>query len=270
MPKISVITPTYSSEKFIERTIRTVLGQTLQDWEMIIVDDHSPDKTSEIVRDYEKKDGRIKGVFLEKNSGGPSHPTNVGIAQARGEYVALLDHDDEWMPDKLQKQAALLDAEPSVGLVSCDAVVKDDDGREIGARDNVKHKNTLHEELSCNFVFGCSSVMARKKVFDTIGGFDENCRVSQDWEFYIRVFANGFGFDFVPEPLFISHPTEQSQWKGVAYLKRAKEMEYILDKHRQLFVADRPAFRDRLRRLGGLYVLAGRYITGLKYLSRSL
>ncbi|MCL4399806.1 glycosyltransferase [Patescibacteria group bacterium] len=271
MAKVSVIIPTYNSERFIERTIKTVLAQTFQGWEMIIVDDCSSDRTKDIVKDYERKDKRIKGVFLDRNSGGPSYPTNVGVNSSGGEYIALLDHDDEWLPDKIEKQMLILENKPDVGIVSCDCVIKNDDGKEIGIRDNVNHVNVLHDELFCNFVFGCSSVLIRKNVFDAVEGFDEKCRVSQDWEFYIRVFEDGFGFDFVPERLFISHPVlKSSQWKGISYLKRAEEMKYILDKHRKLFLDDSVAFKNRLRRLGGLYIFSRKYIAGLKYLFKSL
>lgn len=100
---VSIITPSYESEKFISQTIESVLGQTHQNWEMIIVDDASLDKTSSIVEEYLQKDSRIKLFKLQENSG-PAVARNRAIEEAKGRYIAFLDSDDLWKPQKLQKQ----------------------------------------------------------------------------------------------------------------------------------------------------------------------
>ncbi len=100
---VSIITPSYKSAKFISQTIESVLAQTYKDWEMIIVDDLSPDNANEIVEEYIIKDNRIKLIKLEKNSG-PAVARNRAIKEAKGRYMAFLDADDLWMPDKLEKQ----------------------------------------------------------------------------------------------------------------------------------------------------------------------
>ena len=100
---ISIITPSYKSEKFISQTIESVLSQTYKNWEMIIVDDCSPDNSYEIIEDYVKKDNRIKLIKLEKNSG-PAVARNTAIKESRGRYIAFLDADDLWIPEKLEKQ----------------------------------------------------------------------------------------------------------------------------------------------------------------------
>lgn len=100
---VSIITPSYKSVKFISQTIESVLNQTYQDWEMIIVDDVSPDNSNEIIEKYIKKDDRIKLIKLEKN-GGPAVARNRAIEEASGRYIAFLDADDLWMPGKLEKQ----------------------------------------------------------------------------------------------------------------------------------------------------------------------
>lgn len=100
---VSIITPIYNSEAFIGDTIESVLLQTFQDWEMIIVDDCSSDNSVEIIKFYSKKDSRIKLVKLEKNSGA-AVARNTAISRAQGRYIAFLDADDLWLPSKLERQ----------------------------------------------------------------------------------------------------------------------------------------------------------------------
>lgn len=100
---VSIITPSYKSEKFISQTIESVLAQTYQNWEMLIVDDASPDNSNEIIEEYCKKDSRIKLIKLEKNSG-PAVARNRAIEEAKGRFIAFLDADDLWKPEKLEKQ----------------------------------------------------------------------------------------------------------------------------------------------------------------------
>lgn len=105
---VSIITPCYRAEATIAQTIESVLSQTFTDWEMIIVDDHSNDRSAEIIKGYCEKDPRIKYFRLDKPSGSPSTPRNKGIEMAKGEFIAFLDADDAWFPEKLEKQIAYM------------------------------------------------------------------------------------------------------------------------------------------------------------------
>lgn len=100
---VSIITPSYKSKRFISQTIDSVLAQTYQNWEMIIVDDVSPDNSNKIIEEYCKKDSRIKLIKLEKNSG-PAVARNKAIEESKGRYIAFLDADDMWKSEKLEKQ----------------------------------------------------------------------------------------------------------------------------------------------------------------------
>jgi glycosyltransferase involved in cell wall biosynthesis len=100
---VSIITPSYNSAKFIGKTIESVLDQIYQNWEMIIVDDVSPDNSNEIIEEYCKKDTRIKLIKLEQNSGA-AVARNRAIKESKGRYIAFLDADDMWKPEKLEKQ----------------------------------------------------------------------------------------------------------------------------------------------------------------------
>ena len=101
-PVFSVIIPLYNSEEYIGNTIQSVLNQTYDSWELIVVDDCSTDNSKEIVRDIEKNDSRIKLIESGENFGGPAKPRNMGIKSSRGKYIAFLDSDDIWYRDKLE------------------------------------------------------------------------------------------------------------------------------------------------------------------------
>ena len=103
-PLVSIVTPCYNSENFIDDCIQSVLNQTYTDWELLIIDDCSTDSTYSKILSYSAKDSRIKVFRTSSPSGGPSHPRNIGITHARGEYISFLDSDDLWLPNKLSEQ----------------------------------------------------------------------------------------------------------------------------------------------------------------------
>lgn len=104
---VSIIMPSYNSAKFIPTTIESVLNQAYQNWEMIIVDDTSSDSSNDIIDDFIQRDNRIKLIKLDKNSG-PAIARNRAIEEAKGRYIAFLDSDDLWTPDKLSKQISFM------------------------------------------------------------------------------------------------------------------------------------------------------------------
>ena len=114
-PKVSVIIPTYNRAHLVGRAIRSVLNQTYQDFEIIVVDDGSTDNTEEVVKSF--NDPRIRYIRHEKNRGG-SAACNTGIRAARGEYIAFQDSDDEWLPEKLEKQMQVFENTPT-GVGGC-------------------------------------------------------------------------------------------------------------------------------------------------------
>jgi len=110
MPLVSIITPCYNAQAYIAEAIESVLAQTYEHWEMLIVDDASTDKSREIIQSYAEKDSRIKLIMNEQNRG-TARSRNRAIEQARGEYIALLDSDDVWLSNKLEVQITLMDSE---------------------------------------------------------------------------------------------------------------------------------------------------------------
>lgn len=110
MPKVSIITPSYESSKFIAKAINSVLGQSLDDWEMIVVDDCSADDSAAIVSSFAEQDARVKLIELSKNSGA-AVARNEAIKVAQGRYIAFLDSDDIWQPEKLKSQITFMESE---------------------------------------------------------------------------------------------------------------------------------------------------------------
>ena len=113
---VSVITPSYNSAAYIEETIRSVQQQTFTEWEMLIVDDCSSDETCEIVRRISQSDDRIK-LFIQPQNMGAGAARTLGMRKASGQYIAYLDADDIWLPEKLEKQMAYLETHPEIELV---------------------------------------------------------------------------------------------------------------------------------------------------------
>ena len=163
---VSIITPTYNCAKFIAKTIDSVLAQTYENWEMIIVDDRSEDNTKEIVEKYVQRDSRIKYHILEKNSGAAVARTTA-MKIARGSYMAFLDSDDLWMPDKLELQIRWM--EENGHVFSCTAYEQIDEEDKPTGKVIKTVKKTGYNRLLLDCPVGNSSVMYN---VDVMGKFE--------------------------------------------------------------------------------------------------
>jgi teichuronic acid biosynthesis glycosyltransferase TuaG len=170
---VSIITPSYNSSKFISQTIESVLSQTYQEWEMIIVDDASPDNANEIIVKYIKKDSRIKLAKLEKNSG-PAVARNRATEEAKGKYIAFLDSDDIWLPNKLEKQIKFMNHN-KLAVTYCSYKTIDESGGLINTR-IVKNHITYQDMLKSNHIGNLTGIYDCKKLgkyyMDNIGHED--------------------------------------------------------------------------------------------------
>ena len=156
-PLISVVMPNYNGKKFVSEAIQTVLDQTYRNYELIIVDDCSTDNSVEIIRDFIKQDNRITLITNAENHG-VSFARNLGIQRARGEYIALMDNDDTWELDKLEKQLAL--ALEGADVVYCSYDFIDANGRTIKKPFIVPEQATFRSMLSSSVV-SCSTAFIR-------------------------------------------------------------------------------------------------------------
>ncbi len=202
MPKVSVIIPVYNGEKFLSEAIESVVAQTYLDWEIITVNDGSTDRSLEILRKYEKQLPSKIYVINQENKG-PSLTRNMAIAEAKGEYIAFLDCDDSWLPEKLEKQVEFLDLNKEFGLIYSDCYVIDYNGNIKGNTYSSRIKpfrgNVFNELLYTNFI-PTSTVMVRSEVFDDVGLFNPMLRISQDYDLWIRI-AETCPIDFIDQPL---------------------------------------------------------------------
>lgn len=148
---VSIVVPVYNVEKFIKETIRTIKQQTYSNWELLLVNDCSSDKSVEIIKEYVKEDSRIKLINLEKNSGA-AVARNTGIENANGKYIAFLDSDDLWKKQKLEKQIAFMEKNNySFTYTAYDFA--DEEGNKINKTVNIPEKLTYKQALKNTTIF---------------------------------------------------------------------------------------------------------------------
>ena len=198
MSKVSIIIPTYNSGKYLFETIDSVLFQTYPsfDIEVIIIDDGSRDDTKEILQKYKNKI-----IYIYQENKGPSAARNAGIKIAKGEYIAFLDADDVYEPEKIQKQAQLLEKNKDIGIVYCWRNFIDEDDNVLPQKGKVYGRGNLFNNLLEGSLFPSSVLMIRREIFDNVGLFDESLYTAEDWDFCLRAAKKGVLFDYVPEYL---------------------------------------------------------------------
>ena len=198
-PTVSVIIPTYNRVHLIGKAIKSVLNQTYQDFEIIVIDDGSTDNTGEIIRSF--KDKRVKYIKKYKENKGISVARNIGIKMARGKYIALLDSDDEWLPEKLDKQVKILQSEsPEVGVVCSWSYNIDEKGNYISKRYLPKKDGYIYEDLLSTNPISVPTVLIRKECFNRVGLFDDLLNAQEDWDMWIRI-AKYYRFALIKIPL---------------------------------------------------------------------
>lgn len=182
MVKVSIIIPTYNRAQLLPRALETVLSQTYKDFEVIVVDDGSTDNTPEIMKQFE---GRVK--YIRKENGGSASARNRGIEESKGEYIAFLDSDDYWMPEKLAEQVKILDAYPKVGIVYGRMPIVNEKGERLGTKPAGVSGKNFKELLEVWGDLPTSTVMTRKVCFDKAGMFDTALATMQDIDMWLRI-----------------------------------------------------------------------------------
>jgi len=185
-PKISVLMPAYNAEKYIGEAIESILNQTFKDFEFIVIDDCSTDKTWEIIQKYAANDLRIRFFKNEKNLK-LSLTLNKGIDLCRSQYVARMDADDFSYPDRLEKQYNFMENNPEVGISGgsmnvCDQFLNVRSVRNYNLTDEEIRKHIFRYSPFCHPL-----VIIRKAVFDKVGKYDTNFNPAEDYELYFRI-----------------------------------------------------------------------------------
>ncbi|MEO0425621.1 MAG: glycosyltransferase family 2 protein [Pseudomonadota bacterium] len=194
MPTVSVIMPAFRASKTIREAVDSVLAQRFQDFELLVVEDGCPERSGEIA--LQAQDPRVR--LIRQANRGLAGARNTGIAAADGRYIALLDSDDRWMANKLERHVALLDREPQVGVSYSASALIGSDGRPLGLAQRPRLKRVTPARVFCrNPVGNGSAAVIRREVFDQIAFhrpeqnrpefFDETFRQSEDIECWVRI-----------------------------------------------------------------------------------
>ncbi len=224
--KISVIIPVFNRSALIRRAVDSVLSQSLPPDEIIVVDDGSTDDTLRILKNYERK---IK-IIAQKNRG-VSTARNAGIREAKGDWVALLDSDDEWLPKKLEYAVEYIRNNPAIKIFQCEEIwIRN--GKRVNPK--IKHKklsgNIFKESLPL-CIISPSAVIIKKEIFSKVGLFDETLPVCEDYDLWLRI-TKRFTVGLDPRAGVIKyggHADQLSHAYAAMDIYRIKAMEKHLD-----------------------------------------
>ena len=194
MPTVSVIIHTYNNEKFIVETVESVLNQTYKDYEIIIVDDGSEDGTRDALMPYMQK---IR--YHYKENGGIASAKNAGINLSEAEFVAFLDHDDLWVPDKLQLQMECFNENHQVGLVYA-KYTSFRDGKELRTKPEKGYSGWIFKELLAKSFIQTSTVVVKKECLNAVGPYDESFSLGDEYDMFLRI-SKKFQCGFVDKGL---------------------------------------------------------------------
>lgn len=265
-PDVSVIIPTYNRANLVGRSIQSVLSQTYRDFEVIIVDDASKDNTEDIIKSFFDK--RIRYIRHKENKGG-SAARNTGIRLAKGEFLAFLDSDDEWLPEKLEKQIEVFQKTSSdVGVVYTGYYWIGNNTKTYTPPDRITQKdgNIQAALLKENFVT-TSAALVKKECFEKLGLFDERFPALQDWELFIR-FSKYYCFKCIDEPLAILY--YQSASISGNQNVRTEAMKLIIEKHLKDFKKFNETLAKHYVSIGRQSYYNGYIYKGIKYYLKAI
>jgi len=209
-PKVTVIMSAYNAERFVAESIQSVLNQTLKDFELIVINDASKDRTGPIVKKF--RDKRIK-YFERKQNNGKSHAVNFGFEKAQGKYACIFDADDVMVNYKLEVCTKILDKNPEYGLVYGNAWAIDEASEITGplsfpsrAKRNIGDQfpdlSFSMEKLGEKCFFSQGSTLFRMEAIRKVGGLDEELHVAEDWDLWLRI-AEKYKVYYCPVPLYL-------------------------------------------------------------------
>jgi teichuronic acid biosynthesis glycosyltransferase TuaG len=179
---VSIVTPVYNIGNFLKETVDSVLTQSYKNWELLLIDDNSSDDSADIIRMYEKKDSRIKGFYLPENKGA-GNSRNVGLDNADGEYIAFLDSDDLWLPDKLEQQVNFFKNRKEVQILYSWYSIIDEKGAESVYFKAPSKLNFARLKYN-NYILTSTLICTKQAVANIRFSL---MRVRQDWVFFLDI-----------------------------------------------------------------------------------
>ena len=200
-PLVSVVIPAFNAASVIAETLDSVCAQTFQDFEVIIVDDGSTDETAAVAREFCAADARF--TLIQQPNGGPSVARNTAVEHARGEWIAFLDADDVWLPEKLARQMELFREDPRANFLFTNYYFWDG-SRNFSAyyrQSRPLPEGDAGRQLVFACVYGCSAVVVRRETLQAVGPFDPDLPFAQDWDMWLRIAERGMWARGTREPL---------------------------------------------------------------------
>lgn len=241
LPAVSVIIPVYNAAPFVGPAIESVLAQTFQDYEIIVVDDGSIDRS----RDEILKFGdRVN--YVHQANRGQAVARNTGIARAAGRYLAFLDADDLWYPQKLRRCVDLLEADAGAAMACSTFTLMSMDGKIITPHVTLPTSGDLYPRILLGNILSCQGSLIRRPVFDETGGFCEETTLYEDWALFARI-SRRHRVRWIDEPLFYYRSSKPGRYAPEQIALRLERQHRVLD---IAFREDRslgPWFRARCR-----------------------
>jgi len=262
MPNVSVIITTYNRAEYVTKAIESVLSQTYQDWELVIVDDGSVDETPKVVSRYLTDDGKVR--YLRQTNQGLSAARNRGITETHGKYVAFLDDDDWWVPEKLKTQVAFMEAQPDVGLsYTRIRIIRETNGRlDDSTIIPVKMATTFEEIIGESFI-PASTVLIRRDCLENLDWFKSDAVPQEDVELWLR-FVQKWKIGTLDIPLTIMKKSDRVQLSQDDVKSAQKKIEIV--NSAELLPGNESYKNLKVKhcarlyyQLGRVYVEAGRY-----------
>lgn len=226
-PLISVIIPTFNRAHVLLRAVDSVLKQSYKHFELIVVDDGSTDHTDELLSSY-VREGKIQ--YLKQENKGVSSARNFGVRSSKGEWLAFLDSDDEWLKVKLQKQVDFLRERPDLRLIHGEELWVRNGKRVNQKKIHQKFGGFIYEKCLPLCLISPSAVMIERKLYEEMGGFDEEFIVCEDYDLWLKI-TSLYEVGFVPDPIIYKyggHEDQLSQKYFAMDLWRIKAMLQIL------------------------------------------
>jgi glycosyltransferase involved in cell wall biosynthesis len=254
-------------ERFISDAIISCLNQRYEAREIIIIDDGSRDETSSVVSKF----GRLVTYQYQQNSG-VSSARNRGIEVSRGDYVAFLDADDIWLPEKLERQVVAIRNDSAIKAISCGYSIMDEEGKLIMpglVRANYKNKEALNRVLSiCQLIPGSASgLLVERECLSAAGKFDERFFIGEDWDLWLRI-AGSQKIHFIEEVLVILRARRKKEATR-SFDKELEQVKRVISKSVNANYKNR-AYAALYARLGSAYLSANNYELAMKYTFESL
>ncbi len=202
-PQVSIIIPTYNRDKLILKALDSIFSQSYQDFEVLVIDDASTDNTEQVIKELDHP--KVRYFKMEKN-GGQCIARNVGTRNAKGDYLAFLDSDDEWLPQKLERQMELFEKGPDqLGAVYGYSYQKDVIKDETSLSDSGYFRGDIHSKVLTGFCPPTPSLfVVKRSAYERVQGFDESLITFVDLDLWIRI-SEHYHFDYVEEPIIIKY-----------------------------------------------------------------